>query len=164
MSDPSVQEMTHAQWLIEAAALREHDDAARKERTAFAVTVFKAAVHAFRDVLVSTLGLNIGTSNVEKDEDAPPRITPFVVFVTPPERLEDIMRRAGDNEEAESAVADDNLDTLNEQLARLDIGELEPLFTEKTLDPYERWLSPENVQALRLAGVDLRHDEDTEVG
>lgn len=172
ISDPSVQALTHSQWLFmaEAFSRREKQEAERQGRLVSAV--FKAANRSFRDTLIYLLGLHIGAGKPKKveakeggeSEDEEDELTPYIPLVgllAKPELIEELLRREKEEETAAEVLDDENLGELHDQLMNLEAGDLEPIFSGKnSSDPFEQWYSQDNQEMLRAIGVDIVSDDE----
>lgn len=154
LSDPSVQEMTYAQWLIEAAALQKREDGEREERQNMALEIYKAAARTFRETLIHVLGANIGAGKAEEGEPTP--YIPLMTTLARGEVVEELLKRESDEKQASEVLDDENMDQFAEELMNIDMGDLEPVFKGKNSDdPFERWASKDNVELMKQMGVEL---------
>ena len=161
LSHPSVQEMSHMQWLIEAKALHKKEIKERDERIKLTKEVYEAASMSFRDILVHILGLNIGAG--KQVEGKPVPFIPFMPLVAKPEVVEELMKRESEEIEISNALEDRGLSEVNDALMDLDMGDLEPIFSGKNSDdPIERWMSEDNQRALKEMGIEVK-DRDPKV-
>lgn len=144
--------MTFAQWYFEAMALAHKERQEEKRLQDYISNSFKSYFRSLHESLIRILGLAVGKS---KEEGG---FTPFIPLshvVAKPEVVEQL-KKLGD---VENATQDEGLDTLNEQLAELDIGDLEPILFGDT-DVLDSWFSPENEALLRALGVEMASDQE----
>lgn len=141
--------MTQAQWLAEAIFLRKQE----KDQLELTRQVFKEGVKALREVLVSVLGSNIGAGR-KKNEDGTSQYLPFVLYVTKPEILDEMIKRDEAGVEAENKTLDD----LNDFLMGMDDGDLEPLFDDTEM--LRREQAAIDRASLEKLGVDLQEGDE----
>lgn len=150
--------MSHIQWVFEGLALRKKEREERKERMQLVSSVFNESIKAFREIVISLLGLNVGAGTRDEGELSP--YIPLINYVAKPELLKAMLDSDAKAEASKSALKDESLDELNKNFMEdFDAGDLEPIFSGiLSEDPFERWSSPEHQQDLMNAGVEVLED------
>ena len=156
MSDPSVQAMTTEQWHFEYEGLLAREEA----KASTLARVFRDAVRAFREVLISVLGLNLLKRWIGATPEQAERLkdmTPFVPAAylwTKPEVLEHWQQEALRDEGAEAAMKDEAFEAFSAALARGDLSEVDPRLLGTPDEGTEKfWNSVEVEQMLNRLGV-----------
>lgn len=113
ISNPDIARMTTAQWLFEFHALQEKE----KTSAAFTVEVYKESVTALRKLMIALLGLDVFGEK---------KIMPLALLAGNPKLLSKWYEDAQADEAIEAAANDTDFDQLSAQLAKGDIGDLDP--------------------------------------
>lgn len=141
-------DMTTAQWIFEAHALQARD---RIQADTVLATV-KASVRILRNLMVSVLGLRLRATK-EGEEADEFKFVPLSVLLADPARLKDLMSAEEAEAAVETATEDEAFDAFSKQLARGEVGDLEPILSS---DPTPGKVSVEEYQAmLKSMGIKI---------
>jgi hypothetical protein len=156
--------MTTAQWLFEYQTLKD----AEKERYDMITLLFRSGIKAFRETLISTLGLN--PTNEPPDEDDGTPFVPLSLMVGRPEIMHELLQEADRNSVPQAKDHDEQYEAIAQKLASGDFADLHPIFTDASfgkptpnsqrVTPEEKWRRPENLEFLRSLGVTLINTDD----
>lgn len=144
ISNPDVMRMTTAQWLFEYHALQEKE----KASATFTVEVYKESVTALRKLMIALLGLDIIGEK---------KILPLSLLAGNPRLLGKWYEDAQADAAAEAAANDSEFDALSEQLAKGEIGDLDPLLFGDMGDISKDYTQTEEYkEALTALGIKIK--------
>lgn len=154
MSDPSVAQMTYAQWMFEALAL--------KKREADEAEVTSSLISAFSRILRETLIGVLGLGLVKPKPDAKPEdgtaFVPASFIMGRPEMLKHFLEDMKKEEKTEDALNDEAFEAFSAKLAKGDVGDMDPLIVGHSgpVDPGAFWASAGAKQMLASMGIKQR--------
>jgi len=154
ISDPSVHDMTHAQWLWEAQNLAKKERLELDRVADFTRVMFQQTALVAREIIIHLFGLHLAAPDRKPEDESTPYL-PLVVYASHPEMFSELMKRKKEMG-TEADVTAPEVTDLVERVKDITMADLEPLFTgAASSDPLERWNSAENQAYLKALGIDV---------